>query len=595
MVLYLTSIIMGVSLKKLSFLFLLACHSILFAQGRIFYNELSLSRLKDQINSVNDYRARMSLSSVTASMDSITKNVTTDPALEIRLDPVLYAYTASLDVLPVHVDNSQLKAFPPISDQGPLGSCQAFSFAYYVASHELTLRTGWDNTTAVDSQLVSPLWVYNQNAGIVPPSVMDIGDVLKVHGTVFLDDMPYNTQNLEYLRWPTDSSVWKSALDYRITDYYRDYAYKYTRGNLSPIKAWLANGHVVSVSTNIMGYQYDVIKNDITTTADDSLVGKDIVYRVKETLSLGHLMTIVGYDDEVWTDVNANNTLDPGEKGAFKLANSWGEDWGDKGFVWIAYDAIVNPSRVTVVNTRSDEGTKTPGIQDFTWLQYPKQVSPKKRLRARITLEHGGRGNMSLSIGKGKYQSTVMEDSLALPYFYFNGGPYSLDGSDTAMKMTFFIDLEQLESQGNQHRFWLILNNRSINPNAASKGIIHDFAVIDSSSQGIYTWNSSNTPFEVNIDSEGRVYVDYNFIPIEGRIISSSPMSYSGGNRSLLLAGQNHWTFHAQTSERVVIKLYGLQGELLWSQEQMLQEGTNTLTFEAQSRPTLILLQRIEK
>ena len=51
-------------------------------------------------------------------------------------------------------------------------------------------------------------------------------------------------------------------------------------------------------------------------------------------------MTIVGYNDAIWTDVNGNAVVDPGEKGAFKIANSWGSTWQDNGFIWLAYDAL---------------------------------------------------------------------------------------------------------------------------------------------------------------------------------------------------------------------------------------------------------------
>lgn len=42
----------------------------------------------------------------------------------------------------------------------------------------------------------------------------------------------------------------------------------------------------------------------------------------------GHAMIIVGYDD---------NKKCLGSKGAFKIKNSWGESWGDKGYAWLPY------------------------------------------------------------------------------------------------------------------------------------------------------------------------------------------------------------------------------------------------------------------
>jgi C1A family cysteine protease len=41
----------------------------------------------------------------------------------------------------------------------------------------------------------------------------------------------------------------------------------------------------------------------------------------------GHAMAIVGYDNS---------------KQAFRVVNSWGPDWGDKGFCWISYDYLTS-------------------------------------------------------------------------------------------------------------------------------------------------------------------------------------------------------------------------------------------------------------
>ena len=45
----------------------------------------------------------------------------------------------------------------------------------------------------------------------------------------------------------------------------------------------------------------------------------------KETSNMGHMMLIIGYNDD-----EAN--------GAFRILNSWGEEWGDNGKIWIKYN-----------------------------------------------------------------------------------------------------------------------------------------------------------------------------------------------------------------------------------------------------------------
>ncbi|MCJ2533227.1 MAG: hypothetical protein LN411_04825, partial [Candidatus Thermoplasmatota archaeon] len=45
-----------------------------------------------------------------------------------------------------------------------------------------------------------------------------------------------------------------------------------------------------------------------------------------------HAQTIVGFDDSV---------ADDGEIGAFRVVNSWGDGWGDEGFYWFTYEALL--------------------------------------------------------------------------------------------------------------------------------------------------------------------------------------------------------------------------------------------------------------
>ena len=47
----------------------------------------------------------------------------------------------------------------------------------------------------------------------------------------------------------------------------------------------------------------------------------------KETSNMGHMMLIIGYNDD---EANGN--------GAFRILNSWGEKWGDNGKLWIKYN-----------------------------------------------------------------------------------------------------------------------------------------------------------------------------------------------------------------------------------------------------------------
>lgn len=60
-------------------------------------------------------------------------------------------------------------------------------------------------------------------------------------------------------------------------------------------------------------------------------------------------MTIVGYNNNITCDINGDGTISACERGAFKVANSWGSNWKNDGYVWVMYDALNEESATDII------------------------------------------------------------------------------------------------------------------------------------------------------------------------------------------------------------------------------------------------------
>lgn len=163
--------------------------------------------------------------------------------------------------------------------------------------------------------------------------------------------------------------------------------------DLAAIKATLRNGDLISFSGNIFAYIFDTIPAGGGN--DESLVGEKIVPKVEQGAG-SHMLTIVGYNDNIWFDINGNGKVDEGEKGAFKIANSWGDDWynGNKGFFWVAYDALNEQSTVEGVGYNPK---RQPCMFDYTKLNVT-QKSPSSNIFLKYTLNSDNRSDSYLEV-----------------------------------------------------------------------------------------------------------------------------------------------------------------------------------------------------
>lgn len=210
---------------------------------------------------------------------------------------------------------------PPIGQQGNEGSCVAWACGYALKSFEMKKSKGVSytnpgtnvlNTAAVASPeyLFNRINVDNGNCASGAYLVADWPDrgafnVLKTEGIVTWQEVPYLDNN-GCGSVPNDKETASpNAAENRIINYTRIYDLTTTS-----LKTLLLDQHPIV----FMVYVSDEFMSS----------GPNFVWRSGEGSSKqAHAMTIIGYDDT---------------KRAYRIQNSWGADWGDKGYAWLDYD-----------------------------------------------------------------------------------------------------------------------------------------------------------------------------------------------------------------------------------------------------------------
>jgi PKD repeat protein len=200
----------------------------------------------------------------------------------------------------------------------------------------------------------------------------------------------------------------------------------------------------------VYSWQYKTIGNDPGTTEDDPFVGKSICHWLNGGEG-AHSMTFVGYNDAVWVDINNNGIVDNGEKGALRIANSWGIGWKEGGFTWLAYDALRYTSAVSGAPTAGRRGA----LQSDSAYHLTVKENYEPKLLAEFTLNHLRRNQMRISLGVSDSNQTSPAITWYPDAINFDGGPYAFDGSTTAVEGTFIFDFTDIMPTYSDQRWYV--------------------------------------------------------------------------------------------------------------------------------------------
>jgi len=225
----------------------------------------------------------------------------------------------------------------PVGSQGSQSSCVGWAVGYYYKTYQEAREHGWDVSKA--GRDFSPSWVYNQICGGRDEGATfgKAFQLLRDEGAVDISEFPYSADD-----WTTqpDSRDRQAAKPYRIADYA---ALWYDTGgsDVNLIKARIASGQPVVLGIPVYDSFYSCSGDWVgTPAAGESKYGD-------------HAVCAVGYDDRAG-----------GGKGGIKIANSWGGNWGDKGYTYLSYSFISAYCWEAWVTT--DRASDTPVIRGMS-------------------------------------------------------------------------------------------------------------------------------------------------------------------------------------------------------------------------------------
>lgn len=298
--------------------------------------------------------------------------------------------------LPSKFDISTDKAFPPIGKQkGPV--CASYSTVYYNASYLIAKRDGL-NFSSDSMKALSPYYVYamaeQSGKGIGGTLLKTPMEAMMYHGALTHEEWSMSTKNY-HRRWNTDTELWRKALTRRMERAFVVYNADTPEG-VNEIKRLLLDttcALTVGGPDSKRGFNMRPLKTNPQAPENAKYPGETGC--IWSSMGLGgHAMALVGYNDDIWLDVNDNNQIDNGEMGAWKIANSYGVEFpeipSNKGFHWVSYDATRSVSLVEGLDTKGEKrenvflGNKIEGFQI-------KDKNYKPKVLAEITVKTAGR------------------------------------------------------------------------------------------------------------------------------------------------------------------------------------------------------------
>ena len=290
-----------------------------YKTGLLYSREKNLPFLEDSEDS-EDHKNIEDQLEILSNLKQDPKDIPVD--LVDPLDPV---EPLNLSNLPNKIDLTEY--FPPVFEQGKLASCAANAIVAAVMC-----QIAKQNSTM--TSLKSRLFLYWQQRYIEGTIETDAGSYiidgiisLLTHGVCQESMWPYDSNTFSYFPFPEMS---KDALNCKI----ECLSSRMTTFDNLNFDHTSAVAHDKILIKYLLNRQIPVIAgiavyNSFVTQGKNGYI--TVPNLNNEEINEYHAVVITGYDD----DIMIGNY-----RGAFKIRNSWGPDWGIKGSAWISYECF---------------------------------------------------------------------------------------------------------------------------------------------------------------------------------------------------------------------------------------------------------------
>ena len=324
-------------------------------------------------------------------------------------------------VLPPYVYNGQDKYFPPIFNQSG-GSCGSAAGVGYQFTHEINSYRDADASLPENQYPSHFTWLmaYQTSTTEGMAKANGIPNVPTYGGRTYSRLFGAQTHDDPDYGWMQGYDKWYSAMWNR-SAYEINLGPTNTPEGRQMLKEWLYNhcgdetmhgGGVAGIGV-AAGGTWVAIPNSPANKAA-GVVGMKYVEKWGDTFN--HALTVCGYDDRIEFDLDKDGIIgevEEDEVGAWIIANSWGDGWENKGFIYCPYKysfAVDN-----------DVWTWTPGAfiirQDYRPLRTIK-----------LLMDYSHRSELLLSAGVAEnVNATKPEKTIPFEHFRYAGNTLGAD------------------------------------------------------------------------------------------------------------------------------------------------------------------------